>query len=1335
MAYIGKIKEFEPLTEAFKTYLKRLKLYFEINGIEDDKKTKIFLLMIGSKTYETLTNLVMPNKPEEVSFEEIEKTLTRYFEPEKLEIVERFQFFKRDQREDESVNDYAVELKKMASSCNFGSFLNEALRDRFICGLKDGKIQKEILVKNREFSEALQLAVNLELVDKQAKEMSQPKEIHFSRKLANRNKQELPKNSATKEDKGNESAVCKCCGNRHGGICKYRDFNCQKCGRKGHLRKICKRKNVQYVDDISEEEEYNEGQLEGEAEKLYFSDEKVYSTRNSFIVEIYIDFRKFKMDVDTGASVSLINNEHYERYFSKYKLCKCSTKLFTYGNNSLHVLGQIFVPVAYKHEKKQLSLLIVNQGSEACPMLLGRNWLRDLNIKFEIVNNLYNNDVNIVDSYLNRYSVFSKGNGKFKNHQVDITLEGNPTPIFCKARPVPYSLKTAVSAELDRLEEMNIIKKVTYSKWASPIVVVERGYGEKRKVRICGDYKVSVNQVARTEHYPLPNPNDIFASVQKGKVFTILDLKNAYQQLELSSCTQELLTVNTHQGLYQYKMMPYGITSAPAIFQATMDRLLFGIRNVHCYIDDILIWGDNFKECRNTVELILEKLSDAGLKIAHEKCQFFKKSVDYLGVTISESGIQPTIKGIEAIKSAPRPHNVSTLRSFLGLINFYGKFIPNLSTKLRPLHELLEKNKWWKWSKECESCFKNLKNDVIDCNVLTYYDPNKPLIMTCDASAYGVGAVLAHEIEGREKPICFASRSLNKSERQYSQLEKEALGIIFGLKRFHVFLYGRKFIINSDHQPLQTIFHPNKAIPTLAAARIQRWALILATHNYEIKYKKGQDIAHADALSRLPLPETEEESYAELHYFSNLAELPLSAVDIAKETIKDPVLAKASEYVINGWPEKNCDNNLSSYWGKRQEMSSEKNCLLWGRRIIIPRSLRSKILDLIHEAHPGIVRSKMLARSLVWWPSIDKDLENFITNCEICQMSGNSKSEPEVSWPRTSRIFERVHIDFAMKRHMNFLILIDAYSKWAEIKVMKSTTSNETIKELRTIFASFGIPEKLVSDNGPQFISEEFASFCTANGICHQKTPPYHPKSNGMAERTVQILKQSLRKLSIENNTDPIQMQIDNILFAYRNAPQTTTGKTPSEIFLRRKPRTRLSILKEELSIAVDIKKLINTYTCNDPIYIKTKKGEEEKWKKGRIIEKISSCTYLVESEGKREMVHVDDIKKRIFRSEDEYSKEIFDGPPAIPTPIVEDSTSTADSSSSTTPNLVISADNSNTPVVPNALLNQSDIPINKTNTSVVPNAFATQSGNEPNPILVTRRSQRTIRPPSRLNL
>ena len=404
---------------------------------------------------------------------------------------------------------------------------------------------------------------------------------------------------------------------------------------------------------------------------------------------------------------------------------------------------------------------------------------------------------------------------------------------------------------------IGVISKIERNEWACPIVVVPKS---DKTMRICGDYKVTVNRCIEEETYPLPNSEDLFATLAGGTLFSKLDLSHAYQQLELDENSKALLTVNTHKGLYQYNRLSYGVSSAPSIFQAVMDQILQDMPGVVCYLDDILISAKNKVEHLELLDKVLTRLEKYGVRVKLAKCEFMSSEVVYLGHRVDATGIHPTDDKISAIKEAPIPQNVTELRSFLGLVNYYHKFLPNMSTRLKPLYSLLQKGIPFVWSKECNQAFINCKQDLLRSNVLVHYDCNKEIRLACDASPYGLGAVISHVIDGHEKPIAYSSRTLTPAEKGYAQIEKEALSIIFGVTKFHKYLYGRRFTLVTDHKPLLAILGPKSAIPTLAAMRMQRWALRLLAYSYDIEYRRSEDHLNADCMSRLPLDNVSKEN-------------------------------------------------------------------------------------------------------------------------------------------------------------------------------------------------------------------------------------------------------------------------------------------------------------------------------------------------------------------------------------------------------------------------------------------------------------------------------------------
>ena len=453
---------------------------------------------------------------------------------------------------------------------------------------------------------------------------------------------------------------------------------------------------------------------------------------------------------------------------------------------------------------------------------------------------------------------------------------------------------------------------------------------DRKSVRIWGDFRTTVNPVSKLNRYPIPKTKDILATLERGKLFTKLDLSQAYLQLKLDKESKEYLVISTHKGLFRYTRLPYGISSAPGIFQKAMEQLLQGIPHVSVYIDDILITAETEAEHLKILEEVLDRLAKAELRVKKHKCKFMASSVTYLGYVIDAQGIRPLPEKVEAIKQAPTPKNVTELKSYLGLLSYYGKFLPNLSTHLAPLYTLLSKRKLWKWTSAQDKAFNESKDLLTSSSLLVHFDPKLPILLACDASAYGIGAVLAHQLpDGSEKPIGYASRTLNAAETNYSQLEKEGLSLVFGIKRFYSFLFGHPFTLITDHKPLLGLLASQKPTSPHASARIRRWSLYLSMFEYKLEFRNTSAHANADALSRLPLPvepavnQTPPELVLLMDHLSNS---PVTAHQIREGTRKDPQLAPIVQFVQQGWPN-TCPQtkaNLPHFLRREQSCQSTK---------------------------------------------------------------------------------------------------------------------------------------------------------------------------------------------------------------------------------------------------------------------------------------------------------------------------------------------------------------------------------------------------------------------------
>ena len=429
---------------------------------------------------------------------------------------------------------------------------------------------------------------------------------------------------------------------------------------------------------------------------------------------------------------------------------------------------------------------------------------------------------------------------------------------------------------------------------------------------------------------------------------------------------RKFLTINTHRGLYRYTRLPFGVASAPSLFRKTMDTILQGLDGVICYLDDILVTSQTEAEHLETLKKVLQKFKQHGIRVKKNKCTFMKTSVQYLGHRIDADGLHATEAKLEAIINAPTPRNVPELRSFLELLNYYGRFIPNLSSLIHPLNKLLRHGVPWQWSEACQEAFRAAKVKMVSPNVLVHYDPVRPIQLAADASSYGIGAVISHTMDdGTERPIAFASRTLSSSEQNYSQVEKEALSLVFRVCKFHTYLYSRRFKLVTDHKPLTTILGPKKGVPSIAAACLQRWALKLSAYTYDIQFRCTNEHSNADGLSRLPLKLVGPVDYISEAYVFNLQQLdslPVTATKLAMATRTDKVLSKVYRYTIKGWP-REVEPPLRPFAARKDQLAVEGGCVLWGIRVVIPGKWREKLLTELHRDHPGICKMKSIARS------------------------------------------------------------------------------------------------------------------------------------------------------------------------------------------------------------------------------------------------------------------------------------------------------------------------------------------------------------------------------------
>ena len=1052
---VGKIQPYDS-SESFENYVERLGFYFDANNVGDAQKKSSFLGNCGAKVYGDLKNLCYPDKPDDYSYRQIIKKLNDHYKPAPLLIHERFLFCQRRRKSDEKISDFALDLKRMSSTCQFGDFLDQALCMIFVAGLNHPKAQDRLVQeKTLTYNKAVAIATTMETARTSCAELGKSSGATASSSQDSVNKIHRSFNKSDGKD-------CWRCGQSgHAPFrCFYKSRKCHKCNQHGHVQARCdsvkqyqkthkpqetrqeksskdsKRKShkksghrvsaveqdessedsdlevfpmfgissvsdcvdniandsdnmftvgdfddevkcgdndnavkcdnvndkcddndnsvkcdnvndkcddndnsvkcdiinddeshvedndvkCDYVHDVKSDVKCNDeigyakcDDVENGSDSVYHVSQSlllchVDSGAQPYYVSTSVNDVPVQFELDTAAAVSVIGSDLFDKHWERSNLRKPSAVLKGYSGTRLDLAGEFDVRVEYQGQAVK-SVLRVIEGNR--PALFGRDLLRQIKLDWANIFAVKNDSK--LDGILAKFKdVFSDKPGQIKGFEAHIPIDEDAVPRFKKAYSVPFPLQDKVKKQISEAVDKGVYTPVDHSEWASPQVIVVK---ENGSLRLCGDYKVTVNQVLEKDPYPLPTVEELLAKLNGGSIFTKLDLAEAFQQLALSESSKKLLTVNTIKGLMQYERMPFGIKTAPQVFQKVMDKLLQGIENVVCYIDDILIWSSSAGEHYAILEKVLRRLSDHNVRARLAKCSFLKDSIDYLGHRVDRQGIHPSEGNVQALKNAPVPTDVSELRAFLGLVNYHGKFIKDLSTVVSPLNELLRKDTKWNWSKQCQLAFDRCKQLITSDSCLTPYDVKKPIRLACDASAYGVGVMLTHMMEdGSERPVAMASRSLNQAERNYSQLEKEALSIIFGVKKFHKYIYGKKVEILTDHKPLSTLLGSKAGIPTLAAARLQRWSIILSAYDYDIKYRKGSDHGNADGLSRLPDQSVKPPSSGTVKCIT-LDDLPVDSGDIQVAISKDPILRKVYDFVLHGWPN-DCKDSQNHILGK-----------------------------------------------------------------------------------------------------------------------------------------------------------------------------------------------------------------------------------------------------------------------------------------------------------------------------------------------------------------------------------------------------------------------------------
>ncbi|XP_055604197.1 uncharacterized protein K02A2.6-like [Uranotaenia lowii] len=1095
--------------------------------------------------------------PNMTSYEEAKTKLNAFFLPKENSTYERHLLRQMKQRAGESIDSFTIRLRVQAERCGFDDRMEENIKDQIIQNCQSAVLRRDLLKRgDASLEEILSVAKIFETVAQQEKSFVGAGDPKPNAPEVNR----IEVKSYGKRTKFSELKQPEChrCGYfghfAKDDKCPAKGQQCKKCGGKDHFWQKCHSKQPIFgkkkwdgnpkfkrPDATSSSSHKND---ESNVVKHIADKQEEYifhltTSEGNGEINCEIGGVKISAIIDSGSKYNLMSQKNWEQLKEQKVIVSkqqrdASVTFKAYGGQSLELVGVFTASLKLGNSTKLVDFYVVKGDGK---VLIGRDTATAMDVlKIGI-------PVNEVEA-----DVKCEKLGTIKDIVVDIPIKADAVPVVQPYRRIPVALEKMVDKKLNELLEQGVIEAVNEpAKWISPVVVVPKAGGGD--VRICVDMR-RANEAVERENHPLPTFEDFLPHLAKAKFFSRLDVKNAFHQVEISERSRDITTFITRKGLFRYTRLMFGINCAPELFQKTMEQVLSGCEGCLVFIDDIIVHNMRLKK-------VLQRLREWNVVLNETKCIYGVSEMRVLGHILSAEGIKPDEDKLESIRRFREPKSGEEVRSFLGLVNYISKFIPDVATLTFPLRQLTVQKHNFVWEPEHQKAFEKLKDHMVSPTTLGYFNDSDRTQLVADASPVGLGAVLIQMNEHGPRIIAYASKSLSDVERRYAQIEKEALALVWAVERFHFYLFGRSFELITDHKPLEVIFGP-KSKP---CARIERWVVRLQSYKATVVYRPGKSNI-ADPLSRLAITDTTNgktfDEYADQYVawvVSNALPVALKISEIEQASEADSTIQSVRIGMEHGdWTEDATPFKLFV-----TELSFVDKILLRGTRIVMPDILRTRTLDLAHEGHPGMTIMKQRMRAKVWWPKMDIHVERYVKSCRGCMLvAAPPRPEPMKRRELPSGPWQHVAIDFLgpLPSGHYLFVVVDYFSRYIEVEIMTKTDTTETVKRLNVIFSRFGLPFSITADNGPQFSSEEFRSFCDMNNIKLISTTPYWPQQNGEVERQNRSLLKRLM-ISQATNADWVE-ELHKYLLMYRSSPHSTTKRTPSEMLLGYNIRDRL---------------------------------------------------------------------------------------------------------------------------------------------------------------------------------
>ena len=733
-------------------------------------------------------------------------------------------------------------------------------------------------------------------------------------------------------------------------------------------------------------------------------------------------------------------------------------------------------------------------------------------------------------------------------HHIDVR---DHPPIKQRFRKVEPPLYRSICNEVDTMMASTVIEK-SESEWSSPIVMVKKSNG---KYRFCIDFR-EVNRVSKKDAYPLPLMDTILEQLRLARYISTIDLSQAYFQVPLSRKSREITAFRVPgKGLFHFRVMPYGLTGAPATFQRLIDKILGDDLKgkAFAYLDDIIIIGETFEEHFEILQLILRRLKEAGLAINTEKSHFCRREVQYLGFRVSEAGVQTDAEKVQPVLDYPAPTNVRQVKRFMGMVSWYRKYVPNLATLLEPISRLVKKNQKWTWGAEQSEAFRRIRQALTETPVLACPDFREPFILQTNASPVGLGAVLTQVLGGKPRVIAYASRTLSDPERKFSETERECLAATWAVNKFRPYLEHDRFTLSTDATSLRWLLNLKGS-----TGRLARWALQLQSYDYELTRRKDISGRIPAALAGEPI-ETKDE-------IANLNVVGTENPDFTKTS--DPWYLKRFSHVQR-LPRHNPDwviKDSRLYFHRPNILTDGLLDDIDAWKLVVPAEWREEVLEECHDvpqaAHLGIKKTYHRVTQQYYWPNLFRDVAHYVRSCDRCQRTKVDQSllPGVIAGRRVMQPWTVVAADIMgalpkSRSQFEYLLVVqDLFTRWIECVPLRRATGQKIVEAFNEVVINrWGTPRYLVTDNGKEFVNTSIDKLAENTGLRHSRIPPYTPQANPV-ERVNRVVKAMIRAF-IGNNHQDWDLHIPEFRFAHNTAMHTSLKTSPAFLNFGRNPK------------------------------------------------------------------------------------------------------------------------------------------------------------------------------------